>query len=214
MHVTERLRLTLGKAIMLFEVQLAADGKSEHTRGAYLRDLRHFKEWLRADPDTLSITPAILARYVASGFPATKPAISANRTKTALRVFFQFLTDAGYIDTNPARLIKNGRTEPKIPSHLTTAEARRLMCVVPGERQPGCRAGSRATRLLAPDRHEAGVGNRAEGKRYQLRPAERADQWQGRHQTIRLPHVENPQASEVVHPGLGSCCGRPSLPRS
>jgi site-specific recombinase XerD len=113
-------------------MQLRADGKSEHTRGAYLRDLRNFKNWLRTDPDILSIAPDTLARYLASEVPATKPAISANRTKTALRVFFQFLTDAGCINANPARLIKNGRTESKIPAHLTAREVRRLLSAVRG----------------------------------------------------------------------------------
>jgi site-specific recombinase XerD len=120
----------LAKAIKRFETQLQADGRSDHTRSAYLRDLGYFKAWLRTDPDVLSIAPETIARYLTSEVPSTKPAISANRTKTALRVFFQFLADAGYIGTNPARLIKNGRTEPKIPAHLTTAEARRLMSVI------------------------------------------------------------------------------------
>jgi integrase/recombinase XerC len=120
----------LSTAIRRFNTQIQADGKSEHTRGAYLRDLGKFKDWLGDDRDITNIEPDSLARYFASELPATKPAISANRTKTALRVFFQFLTDAGYIEANPARLIKNGRTEPKIPAHLTAAEARRLMSVI------------------------------------------------------------------------------------
>jgi site-specific recombinase XerD len=124
----------LSTAIRRFDTQLQADAKSDHTRGAYLRDLGKFKDWQRADPHIADIGPGTLARYLASDVPATKPAISANRTKTALRVFFQFLTDAGYLDTNPARLIKNGRTESKIPAHLTADEARRLMLAIRGTR--------------------------------------------------------------------------------
>lgn len=122
--------MRLSTAIQRFDTQLQADSKSEHTRGAYLRDLGKLRRWLHADPNISDISPDILARYLALAVPPTKPAISVNRTKTALRVFFQFLTDAGHLQANPARLIKNGRTEPKIPSHLTAAEARRLMSVV------------------------------------------------------------------------------------
>jgi site-specific recombinase XerD len=137
--------LRLSTAIRRFDIQLTADGKSDHTCGAYLRDLKSLSDWLRTDTDISSITPNIVAKYLASEVLSTKPAISANRTKTALRVFFQFLTDAGYIDTNPARLIKNGRTEAKVPAHLTAAEARRLMSVI---RAAGGQAAGRDRALL------------------------------------------------------------------
>ena len=41
------------------------------------------------------ITPAMIARYLASNSNG-RLAVSLNRTKTALRMFFKFLTDAGY----------------------------------------------------------------------------------------------------------------------
>jgi site-specific recombinase XerD len=116
----------LSTAVERFDTQLQGDGKSAHTRGAYIRDLEKFKRWLRADPDIVRITPDTLAEYLASEVPADRPAISLNRTKTALRVFFQFLTDAGCVETNPARLIKNSCAQLKIPEHFTTREAQRL----------------------------------------------------------------------------------------
>jgi site-specific recombinase XerD len=121
----------LSAAIRRFDTQLRADGKSDHTRGAYLRDLRSFGDWLCADPRIGGITPDVVARYSAASSEG-RPTISVNRTKTALRVFFQFLTDAGYLEANPARLIKNGRTEPKIPAHITGPEARQLISAVRG----------------------------------------------------------------------------------
>jgi integrase/recombinase XerC len=95
----------LSTAIRHFNTQIQADHKSEHTRGAYLRDLAKFKDWLHGDPDIVSVSADALAKFLTSKVRTTKPAISANRTKTALRVFFQFLTDAGYIEANPARLM-------------------------------------------------------------------------------------------------------------
>jgi len=42
-------------------------------------------------------------------------------------MFFKFLADAGYIEANPTRLIKNGRCEQKTPEHLTATEVRKLL---------------------------------------------------------------------------------------
>ena len=137
--------MRLSAAIRRFDTQLHADGKSEHTRGAYLRDLEKFRIWLRADPGIGSITPDAVARYSATSSEG-RPAISVNRAKTALRVFFQFLTDAGYLKSNPARLIRNGRTESKIPAHLTAAETRGLLCVI---REAKGQAAKRDRALLA-----------------------------------------------------------------
>ncbi|MFH1312590.1 MAG: tyrosine-type recombinase/integrase [Candidatus Eisenbacteria bacterium] len=122
--------MRLSTAIRRFDTQLRADGKSEHTRGAYLRDLGKLRDWLRTDPDVMSITSSKLARYLVTDSNGGS-AISLNRTKTALRVFFQFLTDAGYLKANPARLIKNGRCEQKTPEHLTAAEVRKLLGTIP-----------------------------------------------------------------------------------
>jgi hypothetical protein len=64
-----------------------------------------------------------LASYLSSEASATKPAILSNRTKTALRVFVGFLTDAGRLRSTPARPIRNGRTEQRIRAQTTAAEA-------------------------------------------------------------------------------------------
>jgi site-specific recombinase XerD len=111
-------------------MQITADGKGCHTRGAYLRDLRRLEDWLGSATDARSITPGIIARLLAQSSDGS-PAITVNRTKTALRVFFKFLTDAGYIKSSPARLIKNGRTEPKTPVYFKPTEARRFLRIIP-----------------------------------------------------------------------------------
>jgi site-specific recombinase XerD len=121
--------MRLSTAIRRFDTQLRADGKSEHTRSAYVRDLGKFKNWLRTDPDIVRITPAKLARYLTVSKGGS--AVSVNRTKTALRMFFRYLTVAGYLDTDPARLIKNSRYEPKTPEHLTAQEVRRFLATIP-----------------------------------------------------------------------------------
>ena len=123
----------LSKAVEHFCIQLAADGKSERTSRAYSRDLRIFMSWLSADEDVCSITPSLLAGYLAQRSGDGLP-ISVNRTKTALRRFFRFLTDAGYIETNPARLIRNGRAEPKTPDNLSLGEVRKMLSAIHSSR--------------------------------------------------------------------------------
>jgi len=122
--------MRLSTAIKRFDIQLRADSKSAHTRGAYLRDLRKLEDWLHNDPDIADITPNMLARFLVAGSQG-HAAISLNRTKTALRMFFEFLTDAGYVQANPARLIKNRRTEPRTPEYLKPAEAKRFLAAIP-----------------------------------------------------------------------------------
>jgi site-specific recombinase XerD len=65
----------------------------------------------------------MVARYLARCSNGS-PAITINRTKTAFRVFFKFLTDAGHLETSPARFIRNHRSDPKPPEHLRLAEVR------------------------------------------------------------------------------------------
>jgi site-specific recombinase XerD len=126
----------LSTAIKRFDVQLQADGKSEHTRGAYLRDLQRFKGWLHKDMGVATITPNVLARYCASVSCTDRHTISINHTKTALRMLFQFLMGAGHVKSTPARLIKNGRCEQKIPEHFTVAEAGRFLLTIRAKRDP------------------------------------------------------------------------------
>ena len=119
--------MKLSTAIARFDTQLRADGKSERTRQAYLRDLGKLEAWLKRDIGMATITPDSLARFLADGNAAPRSALTVNRTKTALRVFFRFLTDTGYLSENPARLIRSTPTDRRVPSYLSIDEARRLL---------------------------------------------------------------------------------------
>jgi len=138
--------MKLADATDRFTRQLAADGRSGHTRAAYRRDLAALARFMGGNPDLGKITPDSLARYLTSdavlltseGQPATntagKPAsagrprspISINRTKSALRSFFGFCVDSRYLRENPARLIRSARTTRAEPHALSEAEVARL----------------------------------------------------------------------------------------
>ncbi len=134
--------MKLSTVIRRFDCQLRADGKSPHTRAVYLRDLRLFAKWLRRDVNISTITPVKLARFLtsriftqtASGKP--KATISINRSKSALRSFFRFLTDAGYLRANPARLIRSAPTSQRPPRVLTQKETRALLATIKKYKTP------------------------------------------------------------------------------
>jgi integrase/recombinase XerC len=119
--------MKLSTTIQRFETQLRADGKSERTRQAYLRDMGKLRCWLKRDVDASTIIPDTLARFLADGNGEIKSALTVNRTKTAIRVFFRFLADAGYLSDNPARLIRSTPSDRRVPSYLSIDEARRLL---------------------------------------------------------------------------------------
>jgi integrase/recombinase XerD len=119
--------MKLSTAIKRFDTQLRADGKSERTRQAYFRDLRKLEVWLKRDVGVATITPDSLARFLANGNAAARSALTVNRTKTALRVFFRFLTDADYLADNPARLIRSTPTDRRVPAYLSVDETKALL---------------------------------------------------------------------------------------
>jgi len=119
--------MKLSTAITHFDTQLRADGKSERTRQAYLRDLRKLEAWLKRDAEVTRIAPDTLARFLANGNGEMRSALTVNRTKTALRVFFRFITEAGPLKENPARLIRSTPTDRRVPNYLSIDEARRLL---------------------------------------------------------------------------------------
>ena len=118
--------MKLSIATKRFDTQLRADGKSERTRQVYLRDVGKLRCWLKSDVDVSAIAQHTLARFLADG-NGDRAALTINRTKTALRVFFRFLNDAGYLAENPARLIRSTPTDRRVPSYLSADEARRLL---------------------------------------------------------------------------------------
>jgi integrase/recombinase XerC len=62
--------------------------------------------------------------------------ITINRTKSALRSFFAFCLESGWIKENPARLIRSAPAAAKEPSTLTEAEIKKLRVVVASSTSP------------------------------------------------------------------------------
>ncbi len=114
-------------AIVRFDKQLAANGRSGHTRKAYCRDLQKFAEW-SGNQSVSRVKADDLARFLTSDAVLNRPdgqprkPITVNRTKSALRSFFAFCAESGWIKENPARLIRSSPAAVKEPTTLSSGE--------------------------------------------------------------------------------------------
>jgi integrase/recombinase XerC len=120
------------RSIDNFAVRLRAQGRSELTISAYLRDLRCFA---RALPGTeiRDITPVMIdaaltdpAVAFSDGGSQKSPA-TMYRLKATLRAFFTWAMQTGLVESNPARSIIVKRLTRRPPPFLSEAEKRRLL---------------------------------------------------------------------------------------
>jgi integrase/recombinase XerC len=131
--------MQLQDALGQFQVQLAADGRSTHTRNQYRRHVAGLIAWL-TDTDrptkVCDITPAIVAEFFASDAArmsargGAKRATSANAQRTSLRCFFRWAHESGIVSTNAARLLQRARCAPPPPRALHPDEQKRLLDVL------------------------------------------------------------------------------------
>ena len=130
--------MNIANAVDRFTRQLAANGRSGHTQAAYRRDLEGLGRWIGGKGDLGKITPDLLARFLTSDAVLLTPdgqprsPMSVNRTKSALRSFFAFCVESGWLRENPARLIRSTPTSPKEPTLLSEEDIRRLRGVWSG----------------------------------------------------------------------------------
>ena len=127
--------MQLQAALEAFQVQLAADGRSEHTRLQYRRHVTGLITWLERTghpTETLAITPTTVAGFFASDAArmsargGAKKATSANAQRTSLRCFFRWVHESALAPTNAARLLKRARCAPPPPKALHADEVGRL----------------------------------------------------------------------------------------
>ncbi len=128
--------MQLQDAAEAFDAQLAADGRSLHTRRQYRRHGAALGRWLartRRSTDLAQLDHRDLAAFVASPEARCRPdgaekqATSTNALRTSLRTLFSYLADAGLLPANPARLLRRARCSPPPPRALREDEERRLL---------------------------------------------------------------------------------------
>ena len=101
-------------------------GASEHTLRAYRTDLELFlAHWRGMEPASVELSD--IRAYVAFLMGKGLKKSSVGRALSTLRSFFRFLNREGYLDANPARLVRSPKLEKRLPRFLTVEEAFGLM---------------------------------------------------------------------------------------
>ena len=120
------------QAINDFAARLRAQGRSELTVSAYLRDLRCFAQALPS-VDPAGITSAMVDAALndpvvtLSESGSMKSNATMYRMKATLRAFFAWAVETGLVESNPARSIIVKRLMRRPPPFLTESEKRKLL---------------------------------------------------------------------------------------
>jgi len=129
----------INDALDRFITQLRADGRSDHTIKQYQRHVCALTQWLDTEsrPEMIAaITHEVVAAFLVSPAAGCRPdgtkkkATSTNALRSSLRGFFQYLHKAGYIPTDPSRLVRRARCAPPPPRALSEDEQRRLVAAL------------------------------------------------------------------------------------
>jgi site-specific recombinase XerD len=126
-------------ALESFLRQCDANGRSPHTTQQYQRHVALLSSWAQQQglAATLeALDHEALARFLASpcvkrnarGTPR-KPT-SANTLRSTLRTFFAYARAAGFLDKDPARLVRRARTGTVPPRGLTVEQRDRLLAAL------------------------------------------------------------------------------------
>lgn len=113
---------------------------SANTVQAYIRDIRHFAEFVssRGVTDVSEATNAEVVAYLMNLKTAGRSQSTVNRKLASIRIFFEFLQRDGLVNINPADEIKSPKIEKKEIEFLSIEEIERLMSL-PDQTQKGQR---------------------------------------------------------------------------
>ena len=108
---------------------------SSNTVSSYMRDIRHFSEWLCQGiaSDILSVEQVNILDYLSYLQAQGKSGATVSRVLASLKNFYAYLVSSGFLEANPAAgsfHVKRG--EKKLPQILTGKEVELLLA------QPAC----------------------------------------------------------------------------
>lgn len=119
-------------SIQLYEGYLRNDKKmSENTVQAYLRDIRHFEEFVmsRGQEDVKNASNADVVSYLMNLKTAGRSKSTVNRKLASIRMFFDFLQKGGDVKNNPAGDIKSPKIEKREIEFISVEEIERLLAL-------------------------------------------------------------------------------------
>jgi site-specific recombinase XerD len=135
--------MRIADALSRYLTQLRADGRSHHTAGQYRRHVELLASWLSGNGRTdivEEIDHETLAQFLSSPSAReradgkTKKATTANALRTSLRTFFRYAHEAGYTQSNPARLVRRALCgTPPIRALSDEEQGRLLLALAQGK---------------------------------------------------------------------------------
>jgi integrase/recombinase XerD len=106
-------------------------GFSEHTRAAYLRDVRQFFEFLNSEGiDVRTVVLEDLHRFTWQLHELGISARSIARIHSGLRSFYHYLLLEGYMEQNPTALLESPKKGVHLPEVLSTEEIDDILSVI------------------------------------------------------------------------------------
>lgn len=116
--------------IQAYENYLTKVKKSSgNTISSYMRDIRQFAEWLRADGDTdiMDAQQAVISSYLHHLEEDGRSSATISRTLASLKNFYAYLVSSGFLEKTPVTDIHIDRGEKKLPQILTGREIELLL---------------------------------------------------------------------------------------
>ncbi len=118
-------------------------GLSEHTVGAYRRDLAVYLQWLSdaGIDDTTAVTGAIIGRFIAdrSSVAPAPAATSLARLQSSVRGLHRFLVREGIEVEDPTGRLRPPKMPQRLPKALTIDQVERLLAAPSAENPLGIR---------------------------------------------------------------------------
>ncbi|HUJ90031.1 MAG TPA: tyrosine-type recombinase/integrase [Syntrophorhabdales bacterium] len=114
-----------------YEYLTAEKGASPNTIRAYEGDLDDFVAFVARSPEG-QIDHKIIRAYIVAIYRGLKKS-SLSRKVASIRAYFKFLKRKGYIEDNPALLIKNPRVEKHLPKFYTVDEMFLFLDALPAD---------------------------------------------------------------------------------
>lgn len=103
---------------------------SDNTVSSYMRDIRHFSEWLSHNhgTDILNVTQPHIRDYLSYLQTQGKSGATVSRALASLKNFFSYLVSSGFLVSSPVTTdIHVDRGEKKLPQILTGKEVELLL---------------------------------------------------------------------------------------
>ncbi len=113
-----------------YSIYLSAERKmSENTKTAYLRDIRHFENFMngRGIYDLAEAAATEIMAYMMELRAEDKSKATLNRKLASLRFYYNYLRKCGKITENPAEMIKTPKAEKKEIEYINIEDIDRLM---------------------------------------------------------------------------------------